>query len=58
MEVSGQLHDPAALTSRKEPHLPTEQEAGRAPEPVSLLRRNKSLASAGNRTPFPQPSSP
>jgi hypothetical protein len=34
MEVSGQLHALAALLPGKEPMVPTEQEAGWAPEPV------------------------
>jgi len=34
MEVSGQLHSPAALTSGKEPLVPIGQEAGLVPEPV------------------------
>jgi hypothetical protein len=34
MEVSGQLHVPAALPPRKEPFIPVEQEAGWAPEQV------------------------
>jgi hypothetical protein len=32
--LSGQLHAPAALSSRKEPPLPTDYEAGWGPEPV------------------------
>jgi hypothetical protein len=34
MEVSGQLHTPAALPPGKEPLVPTEQEAEWAPEMV------------------------
>jgi hypothetical protein len=33
MEVSGQLHEPAALPPEKEPLVPIEYEAGWAPEP-------------------------
>jgi len=33
MEVSGQLHAPAALPPRKEPHVPIGYEAVWAPEP-------------------------
>jgi len=32
MEVSGQLHDPAASTPEKEPTVPIKEEAGWAPE--------------------------
>ena len=35
MEMSGQPHAPAALTSGKGPPVPIGQEAGCAPEPVS-----------------------
>jgi hypothetical protein len=41
MEVSGQLHAPAALPPGKEPHLPVEQEAGWAPEPVWATWRSE-----------------
>jgi hypothetical protein len=34
MEVSGQLHAPAALPLEKEPPVPTEYEAGWAPDAV------------------------
>jgi hypothetical protein len=34
MEVSGQLHGPAALTTGKELPVPIGQEAGWAPEPA------------------------
>jgi hypothetical protein len=45
--VSGQLHAQAAL-----PSVPSEYEAGWAPEPVRTLRsREKSLVPAMNRTP-------
>jgi hypothetical protein len=33
MEVSGQIHAPAVLISRKKPPVPTVQEAGWAPGP-------------------------
>jgi hypothetical protein len=36
MEVSGQLHDPAALPPGKEPPVPIGKEAGWAPEPTVL----------------------
>jgi hypothetical protein len=43
MEVSGQLHAPAALTPGKEPPAPIEQEGRWAPESVWVLwRREKS----------------
>jgi len=37
MKVSGQLHAPAALPPGKEPLVSIGQEAGRAPEPFSLV---------------------
>jgi hypothetical protein len=44
MEVTGQLHVPAALPSAKQPALPRELEAGWAPEPTLMLwRMEKSL---------------
>jgi len=54
MEVSGQLHAPAALLSGKKPPVPIEQEAGWAPQPAwKRWRREKHPlpAPAGNRTP-------
>jgi hypothetical protein len=39
MEVSGQLHEPPALTPGKEPAFPVECEAEWTPEPVWLLWR-------------------
>jgi hypothetical protein len=45
MEVSGQLHAPAALSSDKETLLPIGQEAGWAPEPDKLKIRIRSSAS-------------
>jgi hypothetical protein len=51
MNVSSKLHAPAAL-----PPVLIGWEAGRAPEQVwTLLRREKSLALAGSRTPAVQP---
>jgi hypothetical protein len=45
MEVSGQLHAPAALTPGQEPPAPNVYEAGWAPEPVwTLWRREKSCS--------------
>jgi hypothetical protein len=59
MEVSGQLHGPAALSPRKETLVSIEQEAGWAPEPVwALWWREKSPAPAGTRTPNNQARSP
>jgi hypothetical protein len=43
MEVSGQLHVPSALPSRKEPQAPTGWEGGWAPEPVWTLEKRKIL---------------
>jgi hypothetical protein len=52
MEVSGQLHDQAALPSGKEPLVPTGEEAGWVPEPVcTRLKREKFPAPVGNRIP-------
>jgi hypothetical protein len=56
MEVSDQLHAPAALHPGKEPQVPTGEEAGWTPEPVwKLWRREKFLPPAGNRIPAVQP---
>jgi hypothetical protein len=49
VELSGQLHFPAACNQEKELPVPFEQEVRLAPEPVwTLWSREKSLASAGN----------
>jgi hypothetical protein len=37
MEANGQLYDPAALATVKQPPVPIVYETGWAPEPVSLL---------------------
>jgi hypothetical protein len=51
MEVSGQLHAPAALSPEKEPLVPIGEEAGWASEPFwTQWRREKFPALAGNRT--------
>jgi hypothetical protein len=56
MEVSGQLHAPAALPPGKKPLVPIGQEAGWAPEPFwTRWFREKFQAPAGNRTPIVQP---
>jgi hypothetical protein len=47
MEVSGQLHAPAALHPRKQPPEPIEQETGWAPEPVWTLCRRNNACSVG-----------
>jgi len=50
MNLFCQIHTQATLTLQEEPSLPTEQEAGWAPEPVWTFRRREiSLASAGIR---------
>jgi hypothetical protein len=50
MEVSGQLHSPAALPPGKEPLVPIGYEAGWAPEPFwTRWRREKFPAPAGKR---------
>jgi hypothetical protein len=46
MEVSGQLHVPAALPPGKEPLVPTGQEVGWTPEPVWMIWRR------GNSWPY------
>jgi hypothetical protein len=52
MEVSGQLHDLAALPPVKMRSMPIRQEAGWAAEVVwTLWRREISLSSTGTRTP-------
>jgi hypothetical protein len=59
MEVSGQLHAPAALPPGQEPLVPIGQEAGWAPEPFwTRWWKEKFPAPAGNRTLEPRPSSP
>jgi hypothetical protein len=56
MEVSGQLHAPAALPPGKEPLVPIRYEAGWAPEPFwTRWFKEKFSAPAGNRTPIVQP---
>jgi hypothetical protein len=53
MEVSGQLHAPAALPPGKKPPVPTEQEAG---WPQGRAGRcGKIHGRGGNRTPVVQP---
>jgi hypothetical protein len=52
MEVSGQLHAPAALLPGEEPLVPILYEPGCASELVwKMLSTEESLASARNRTP-------
>jgi hypothetical protein len=52
MEVSGQLHAPAALPPEKGHLVPIGQEAGWTPEPVwTPWWRGKFRAPAGNQTP-------
>jgi hypothetical protein len=59
MEVSGQLHAPAALPPGKNSLVPIGQEAGWAPEPFwTRWWREKFPAPAGNRTLEPRSSSP
>jgi hypothetical protein len=56
MDVTGQLHGPAALSPEKEPPVPLRYEARRAPESVWMLwSKAKCIASATNRTPAAQP---
>jgi hypothetical protein len=55
MEESGQLHNPAALPSRKEPPVSIGEEAGCAPESVWTLWRREKSFTTGNRTRTVQP---
>jgi hypothetical protein len=56
MEVYGQFHAPAALSSGKEPPIPIVYEAGWTAEPMwTLWSTEKSLAPAGNQTPVVLP---
>jgi hypothetical protein len=56
MEVSGQLEARTSLPSGEEPPVLIGKEAVWAPLSVlTLLRRKKSLATVGNRTPVVQP---
>jgi hypothetical protein len=56
MEVSGQLHAPAALPPGKDHPVPIWWKAGWAPEPIwtQQWRREKFPAHAGTRTPIVQ----
>jgi hypothetical protein len=55
MEVSDQLHAPAALPLGIKPQVPTEYEEAWDPEAVwTSWRRGKSLSPPRNRTPFVQ----
>jgi hypothetical protein len=59
MEVSGQLHAPAALPQGKQLPLAIVYEAAWAQEQVWMLwRREKSLSHTENRTPIPRSCSP
>jgi hypothetical protein len=56
MEVSGQIHAPAALTQGKEPLVATEWEAVWASEIVWMWwKREKNPTPAGNQTQVIQP---
>jgi len=52
MEVSGQLHAPAALLPGKEPSVPW---VAPTADLDAMARRKKALAPAGNRTPIVHP---
>jgi len=59
MEVSGQLHAPAALLPVKEPMVLIVEEAGWAPEPFwTRWWREKFSASTGSQTLEPRSPSP
>jgi hypothetical protein len=47
LEVSGQLHAPAALPPEKEPPILIGEEAGWAPEPVWTIRRSENWETNG-----------
>jgi hypothetical protein len=50
MEVSGQIHVPAALIQRYSPWYQLDRKLGEPSEPVWMLwRRKKSLSLTGNR---------
>jgi len=53
MEMSGQLHEQAALHPDQEPPVPILREAGWFSEPVWTLwwKKNTTIAPAGNLTP-------
>jgi hypothetical protein len=55
MEVSGQLHIQAALTTGKVPPVPAVQEGGWTAERFELRGEEKNLTPAGNRTPAVKP---
>jgi hypothetical protein len=56
MEVSGQVHASAALTTAKGAPAPIGWEVGSSPETfLTMWSREKSVASAGNRIPAVQP---
>jgi hypothetical protein len=55
MEVSGQLHAPAALTRGEEPRYPLDRWPGGPQSRSGRCAEEKNLASAGNRTPAVQP---
>jgi hypothetical protein len=51
MEASDQLHAPASLSQKRTP-VPTEEEAGWAPEPIwTSARKEQFLDTAGIRSP-------
>jgi hypothetical protein len=58
MEVSGQLHAPAALPPGKEPWYPVDRRLGRPQNLSGRHGEEKNLAPTGTQTPTPQPSSP
>jgi hypothetical protein len=55
MEVSGQLHDPAALHPGKESPVPIVQKAGWPQNRFGRRGEEKNFASTGTRTPTPDP---
>jgi hypothetical protein len=55
MEVSGQLHDPAALPLGKEPPVPIGQAAGWPQSRPGSYGEEKTLVATRNQTPTAQP---
>jgi hypothetical protein len=54
MEVSGQLHSPAALPLAKEPWYPLDRRLGESQSRSGRCGEEKNLAPAGNRIPAVQ----
>jgi hypothetical protein len=55
MEVSGQVHAPAALNPGKSPWYPLDRRLGGPQNRPGRYREKKNIAPAGNPTPAVQP---